>query len=163
VVGIFDTPGWFDSDGRDQEMVDEFLTVLKAQPQGVHLIVFCLSVYDPRYTSSLKEAFGMMVKLLGGSANLKPTTVVVLLTKANTSTRIAWDQNLETRMAQWKQELGKAIGVSVRVLTHGSDPGDDNAFCDLVLGIDMVAFFPCILSARRRVLCICQANHQHIM
>jgi len=120
-VAMYDTPGLGDTESRDQDFLDNTLTIMHHACSGIHKVLICLPVTEARASGPVMEGFKLMVDLLGGPTAVNDCNTALVLTKANQLHKDYWNEGIDQKMQDWSNQIRKASGTSMNVLLHGND------------------------------------------
>ena len=62
---IVDTPGFGDSDGSDNKLIEEMMDILNNELQNTNIIVLTIEADIPTFTSGLYDMFRQMTSIFG--------------------------------------------------------------------------------------------------
>ena len=65
ILKIVDTPGFGDSDGSDNKLIEEMMDILNNELQDTNVIVLTIDGATPRFTSGLYDMLRQMTSIFG--------------------------------------------------------------------------------------------------
>eukprot|EP00245_Coleochaete_scutata_P017275 TRINITY_DN83_c0_g1_i1.p1 TRINITY_DN83_c0_g1~~TRINITY_DN83_c0_g1_i1.p1 ORF type:complete len:410 (+),score=89.23 TRINITY_DN83_c0_g1_i1:145-1374(+) len=134
-VCLYDTPGGYDSKGRDQEFIDSMIAAMQRHATGIHKVFFCVNTLACRFDETDRKLLTVMVAMLGGPTNIPKGTFYMCLTR--------WDRasKEEKKDAQvYKDDVAQFLpGLAFEVVPCGDGNRKEFQRSLLDIGMDRVS------------------------
>lgn len=106
-IVFIDTPGFFDSSSKDNQVIAKIATCLRKIEDGLNLILFCFPAYEIRLDASLQASWKFLKLVMGKSVY---EHVIIVLTHGN---RLSANE-LETAITRMTREFIPYIRNSLK-------------------------------------------------
>jgi len=140
-VIVFDTPGFGDSEGRDQTFLNDLVETMRKHNTGIQKVVFAISIWENRINELLHSCLRLLCNLI--PELLLPQTRGVfsfLLTFANSSTKSSWEASLVSKQQGYNSVL-QQYSLFGEIILVGQSPEDRKTFEEMIKKTDIKTFF----------------------